>query len=208
MTDAIKKTAGGDASLDFEAGTYIFVRNTISSSYGRLSLTLTANDGVISISNDIILNGGDLSMNSPGSIASSGIISTNGTGYISIIVNNGDINLSGPISVQDGDIQITNQAMSKSLNIWGGITAVGIGNVSLENDEGTVNVNGAIRLSGGNLSIYTGDNTNVNAAIYTAGSGYVSLITDHGNCSPTPGLNRPEIPRHGQSASLPDLLVA
>ena len=29
-----------------------------------------------------------------------------------------------------------------------------------------------------------------------------------GNCSPTPGLNRPEIPRHGQSASLPDLLVA
>ena len=31
---------------------------------------------------------------------------------------------------------------------------------------------------------------------------------NNGNCSPTPGLNRPEIPRHGQSASLPDLLVA
>ena len=31
---------------------------------------------------------------------------------------------------------------------------------------------------------------------------------NNGNCSPTPGLNRPEIPRHGHSASLPDLLVA
>ena len=31
---------------------------------------------------------------------------------------------------------------------------------------------------------------------------------DDGNCSPTPGLNRPEIPSHGQSASLADLLVA
>ena len=35
----------------------------------------------------------------------------------------------------------------------------------------------------------------------------ISALLD-GNCSPTPGLNRPVIPRHGQSASLPDLLVA
>lgn len=146
VASAISKTAGGDASLTLRADRNIVVNSAISSSAGKLNLTLSsanaagATVGGVDINADLSTNGGKLLIG-----GGSGAV-TNGIGY-ALNLNNS----SPAVAIEQNRTLLTNGG-NITIN---GVSTVGSSSGSLSGTTGGVYVkSGATILSGlGNMVV-------------------------------------------------------
>ena len=167
VADAINKTAGGDATLTLNAINTVNVAGNITSSSGRLNLTLNADsdnsgEGAIIIQRDLLTNGGNITAkgttareDTSGISVSSSLIDTRG----------GTITFNGISTSENPDPLLANQ--SRGIAINGNQINSGGGAISLNGDSTNsygISISGSINSQGGTISV-NGNTVNSDSGI-------------------------------------------
>lgn len=175
LTDAINKTAGGDATLTMEAANDITLNNTIQSSAGRLNVVLSADAdkdqvGTVFVQNGIFTNDGNLTIQGATINIFAAVFANAGAILLEPSVNSMNSSL-GPIaasgfSLSDSDLGF--------LTTTGGLTigqSGGSGDVSIDNVTSLSSMNVVIR--GRNITFDGGPLTISNGSLQINASGAV-----------------------------------
>ncbi|HEM0058762.1 TPA: filamentous hemagglutinin N-terminal domain-containing protein, partial [Escherichia coli] len=204
VNSTITKTNGSDASLTLDAVGHIFVKNNITSTVGKLNITLDADKTVNISSSTLNSNGGNITLNGTSVGVTGSNITTNGgdvnitasnnSAYNVLILNNSNI------SAVNGSIYINaSSAGSMSYYLPGNAngTASLLGNLSLLADNITINAKNDATITNknnlfsdalyirGNIS-FTGNTTIV--AESQSGSGIIFGVSSVYNTNPPVNL--------------------
>lgn len=165
VTDAINKTAGGDATLTLEAANHITLNNTIQSSAGKLNVVLSADAdkdqvGTVFVQNGIFTNGGTVTIQG----ATINIFALVNAGVGSILLEpsvNSMNSIIGPIAALGfnlDNVDLGNLDTSGGLTIGqsGGSGDVSIDNVTSLSGMNVVIIGRNITFDGGPLTISNG----------------------------------------------------
>ncbi|MCJ0763421.1 beta strand repeat-containing protein [Variovorax terrae] len=200
--DAITKTAGGDATLRLNAYNNTYIQAPITSSSGKLNLTLNNTMegayGITSVYAPIDLNGGNLTI-TEGSSASRGA---------AVVYNGGSINLNGgtvwaryinvvdggSISSKGGTLDLTEQ-----LGLIGGTLKVDSGTLAV---AGGLGLRGTVEISPGATLAVSGNSSVFAGSVFRGGDGNMSFAgTLYLDAPLTFGVDQPTLTLNNVSLS-------